>query len=99
VYLENEVEIVQKATGWVGDLKQTVGYKLLQRDPKSKIVINFHGVSICITVDPITQSMLNFQRMLVTLAKAGDHQPTAPLAVYPILISLPVTIVGLATRH
>jgi hypothetical protein len=45
VYLDNENEIVQKTTGLVGDLKDTIGYKLLQRDPKSKVVVNFHGVS------------------------------------------------------
>lgn len=44
VYLENENEIVQKATGLVGDLKETVGYKLLKKDAKSKVVVNFHGV-------------------------------------------------------
>lgn len=44
VYLENESEIVQKATGLVGDLKETVGFKLLKRDAKSRVVVNFHGV-------------------------------------------------------
>ncbi|KAF2659246.1 alpha/beta-hydrolase [Lophiostoma macrostomum CBS 122681] len=43
VYLDNENEIVQKATGLVGDLQETIGYKLLQRDPKSRVVVNFHG--------------------------------------------------------
>lgn len=45
VYLENELEIVQKASGLVEDLTETVGYKLLKSDPESKIVVNFHGVS------------------------------------------------------
>jgi hypothetical protein len=46
VYLENELEIVQKATGLVEDLTETVGYKLLRDDPESKVVVNFHGVRI-----------------------------------------------------
>jgi hypothetical protein len=46
VYLANENELVQKATGVVDDLKGTVGYKLLKNDPKGKIVVNFHGVSV-----------------------------------------------------
>lgn len=45
VYLENELEIVQKASGLVEDLTQTVGYKLLKGDPDSRVVVNFHGVS------------------------------------------------------
>jgi hypothetical protein len=45
VYLANENELVQKATGIVDDLKETVGYKLMKKDPKTKIVVNFHGVS------------------------------------------------------
>jgi hypothetical protein len=45
VYLENESELVQKATGLVEDLKDTVGAKLLRMDPLSKVVVNSHGVS------------------------------------------------------
>ncbi|KAH7127024.1 Alpha/Beta hydrolase protein [Dendryphion nanum] len=45
VYLDNENEIVQKAISGevVEDLKETVGYKLLKNDAKSKVVVNFHG--------------------------------------------------------
>ena len=46
VYFENEGEAVQKATGLVEDLAQTVGYKLLKSDPDSRVVVNFHGVSV-----------------------------------------------------
>lgn len=47
VYLENEVELVQASTTGevVDDLESTVGAKLLKRDPESRIVVNFHGVS------------------------------------------------------
>ncbi|KAF2105300.1 Alpha/Beta hydrolase protein [Lophiotrema nucula] len=43
VYLEHENEIVQKTTGLVEDLKETVGYRILKKDEGSKVVINFHG--------------------------------------------------------
>ncbi|KAF2789350.1 hypothetical protein K505DRAFT_253540 [Melanomma pulvis-pyrius CBS 109.77] len=43
VYLENELEIVQKSSGLVEDLTKTVGYKLLKSDPESRVVVNFHG--------------------------------------------------------
>jgi hypothetical protein len=47
VYLENENEIVQKAAGGVvEDLKETVGWRLAERDPESRVVVNFHGVSL-----------------------------------------------------
>jgi hypothetical protein len=47
VYLENEIELVKAVTtGEVTDgLEGTVGAKLLKRDPESKVVVNFHGVS------------------------------------------------------
>ncbi|KAF2738371.1 hypothetical protein EJ04DRAFT_586939 [Polyplosphaeria fusca] len=43
VYLKHENEIAQKATEHAEDLTLTVGYKLLKKDHKSKVVINFHG--------------------------------------------------------
>ncbi|KAF2274915.1 uncharacterized protein EI97DRAFT_434818 [Westerdykella ornata] len=43
VYLENEDEIVRKAGGVSENLKETVGYKLLMRDPDGRVVVNFHG--------------------------------------------------------
>lgn len=46
VYLENELEIVQKSSGLVEDLTTTVGYKLLMNDPESRVVVNFHGVGL-----------------------------------------------------
>lgn len=50
VYLENELEIVQKASGLVEDLTSTVGYKLLKNDPESKVIVNFHGVRLSLRV-------------------------------------------------
>jgi hypothetical protein len=48
VYLENEVELVKAVTtGVVADgLEGTVGAKLLKRDAESRVVVNFHGVSL-----------------------------------------------------
>jgi hypothetical protein len=48
MYLENEIELVKAVTtGEVTDgLEGTVGAKLLKRDPESKVVVNFHGVSL-----------------------------------------------------
>jgi hypothetical protein len=48
VYLENEIELVKAVnTGEVTDgLEGTVGAKLLRRDPESRVVVNFHGVSL-----------------------------------------------------
>jgi hypothetical protein len=48
VYLENEIELVKAVTtGEVTDgLEGTVGAKLLKRDPESRVVVNFHGVSL-----------------------------------------------------
>ncbi|KAF2476425.1 uncharacterized protein BDR25DRAFT_172015, partial [Lindgomyces ingoldianus] len=43
VYLDHENEIVQKAAGLVDDLTTTVGYRLMKKDHKSRIVVNFHG--------------------------------------------------------
>ncbi|ORY19857.1 Alpha/Beta hydrolase protein [Clohesyomyces aquaticus] len=43
VYLNHESEIVQKVTGMVDDLTTTVGYKLMKKDHKSRVVVNFHG--------------------------------------------------------
>jgi hypothetical protein len=45
VYLDNEWELVQKASGVEDGLEGTVGLKLLKRDAKSRVVVNFHGVS------------------------------------------------------
>jgi hypothetical protein len=48
VYFENESELVKAVTtGEVVDgLDGTVGAKLLKRDAESKVVVNFHGVSL-----------------------------------------------------
>jgi hypothetical protein len=48
VYLENENELVQAATtGEVAEeLEGTVGARLLRRDGESRVVVNFHGVSL-----------------------------------------------------
>lgn len=43
IYLDNENEIVQKYNGPVDDLKESLSYKLLSNDPKSRVVVNFHG--------------------------------------------------------
>lgn len=49
VYLENESEIEQKSEGGVAeDFKETIAGKLLKKDPKSRVVINFHGVSLLV---------------------------------------------------
>jgi hypothetical protein len=45
VYLENEHEVVQKTLGGVAeDFTATIAAKLLKKDVKSKVVVNFHGV-------------------------------------------------------
>lgn len=45
VYLENEHEVMQKSVGGaVEDFRATIGAKLLKKDAKSKVVVNFHGV-------------------------------------------------------
>jgi hypothetical protein len=48
VYLANEVELAQAATSGevVDGLEGTVGAKLLKRDAESRVVVNFHGVSL-----------------------------------------------------
>jgi hypothetical protein len=48
VYLENESELIKAVTtGEVVDgLEGTVGAKLLKMDVESRIVVNFHGVSL-----------------------------------------------------
>jgi hypothetical protein len=48
VYLENESELIKAVTtGEVVDgLEGTVGAKLLKRDVESRVVVNFHGVSL-----------------------------------------------------
>lgn len=48
VYLENENELIATTTTGevVEELGKTVGAKLLKRDVDSKVVVNFHGVSI-----------------------------------------------------
>lgn len=46
VYLEHENELVQNTLGAVDDLRETLGYKLLKRDAKGRVVVNFHGVRI-----------------------------------------------------
>jgi len=48
VYLANEVELAQAATSGevVDGLEGTVGAKLLKRDVESRVVVNFHGVSL-----------------------------------------------------
>ncbi|KAF2681319.1 alpha/beta-hydrolase [Lentithecium fluviatile CBS 122367] len=44
VYLDHEHEVVQKSVGGVvEDFEATVGAKLLKKDVKSKVVVNFHG--------------------------------------------------------
>jgi hypothetical protein len=47
VYLENESELIQvTSSGEVTEgLEGTVAAKLLKRDPESRVVVNFHGVS------------------------------------------------------
>lgn len=46
VYLEHENEIVDKSEGGVADgLEGTVGARFLMKDTKSRVVVNFHGVS------------------------------------------------------
>jgi hypothetical protein len=47
VYLEHEHEVFQKTLGGVTeDFAATVGAKLLKKDGKSKVVVNFHGVCL-----------------------------------------------------
>jgi hypothetical protein len=47
VYLQHEQEIFQKTLGGVtDDFAATVGAKLLRKDGKSKVVVNFHGVRL-----------------------------------------------------
>lgn len=47
VYLEHEQEVYQKTLGGVAeDFTATVGAKLLKKDGKSKVVVNFHGVRL-----------------------------------------------------
>lgn len=48
VYLENENELVNAAGEVVEgeDLGRTVAGRLLRRDAESKVVVNFHGVSL-----------------------------------------------------
>lgn len=50
VYLENEHELVIGATTGeaVEELKGTLGEKLLRRDGESRVVVNFHGVSLVV---------------------------------------------------
>lgn len=52
VYLENEYELVNAAReGEVAEeLKDTLGEKLIRRDSKSRVVVNFHGVSSFFTI-------------------------------------------------
>lgn len=51
VYLEHEQEIVQKsARGIAEDFSTTVAAKLLRKDVKSRVVVNFNGVGL--TVPP-----------------------------------------------
>jgi hypothetical protein len=60
VYLENEVELVQATTtGDVVDgLEGTVGAKLLRRDAESRVVVNFHGVSLSFMFLSVMSSFL-----------------------------------------
>ena len=48
VYLENEFELVSAPTAGetVEELKGTVGEKLMRRDAETRVVVNFHGVSL-----------------------------------------------------
>lgn len=48
VYLEHESELVQAVTTGevMEELESTVGAKLMKKDPESRVVVNFHGVSI-----------------------------------------------------
>jgi hypothetical protein len=60
VYLENEIELAQAVTTGetVDGLEGTVGAKLLKRDPESRVVVNFHGVSPSTTFFPSSQNCL-----------------------------------------
>ena len=46
--MENEFELVSAVTAGetVEGLKGTVGEKLMRRDGESRVVVNFHGVSL-----------------------------------------------------
>jgi hypothetical protein len=68
VYLENEIELAQAATtGEIVDgLEGTVGAKLLKRDPESRVVVNFHGVSSSILILFWVSSFFCSQRMLLS---------------------------------
>jgi pimeloyl-ACP methyl ester carboxylesterase len=51
VYLEHEQEVAQKTLGGVSeDFTTTIGAKMLRKDAKSKVVVNFHGVSLSCTL-------------------------------------------------
>lgn len=53
VYLENESEVEQKSVGGIvngNDFGATIGAKLLRKDGKSKVVVNFHGASSSFSV-------------------------------------------------
>jgi hypothetical protein len=52
VYLENEHELSTASTAReiVDELKGTVGEKLLSMDKQSRVVVNFHGVSLAFFV-------------------------------------------------
>ena len=52
VYLQNEEQLAMgTTTGEILDeLKGTMGEKLLRADPESRVVVNFHGVSLPVCV-------------------------------------------------
>jgi len=68
VYLENEHELsTAAAVGQVvEELKGTVGEKLMSRDVDTRIVINFHGVSLSFLFNFLRLLYLDFFHALFT---------------------------------
>ena len=110
VYLENEHELsTAAAVGQTVDgLKGTVGEKLMSRDVDTRVVINFHGVSIFYFVSVLFIGMPFYLSRLFAISHdsiVSSHPSGPPFFICPILFcSIPMSIpiasrVSLPTCH
>lgn len=84
VYLENENELVMAASmDEISDgLKGTVGEKLLSRDVDSRVVVNFHGVSLLVQVFPKSPFFICLGFFLVSSSSLALLRSESPVTTH-----------------
>jgi hypothetical protein len=79
VYLQNEEQLAMGTTTGeiVDELKGTMGEKLLRADPESRVVVNFHGVSlpVCVVSSATWEGLRSSTHVYV---HANDHYALPP---------------------